>query len=323
MKTRFTFAVVLMSLLAGSVVLAQVPEKKGHWKFDDASNLEKATSISNLTFEGTLASVDGPVTGNLAVEVKMGEYITVTHGIDANGGGDSVNVYSLMFDISMPESSLWHAIFQTNIENATDASMFLNTSNLIGAWRYGYSELAMEAATWYRVIVSVENGVSYNVYVDGEIWVAGVFQEVDSRDALAESILFFADNDGEDNTMQCSEIAIWDVALTADEAAELGDATTVGVHDKLKANLSNDLDQNYPNPFATVTTLNYNVVESGDVSFMVFNAIGQKVQEINAGNRMAGDYQLELNAGNLNNGIYYVQMKNNNRVSNRKITVSK
>jgi hypothetical protein len=37
-------------------------------------------------------------------------------------------------------------------------------------------------------------------------------------------IYFFADNDGEENDVQASEIRLWDVALTADEVAMLGAA---------------------------------------------------------------------------------------------------
>ncbi len=325
MKTKFTLCVVVASLFASFIVSAQVPARQGWWKFDNSTDLLKAEIGSPLTIKGDLTLADGPTTSNLAIEIALGDYLIADHGIAPNGSGDSVNVYSLQFDILVPELGLWHAIFQTYQNNDQDASMFINTSNFLGAWRYGYSAdtNVIEADTWYRIVVSVENGVSYNVYVNGEKWVSGVAQEVDSRDGLGQTILFFADNDGEDATVVCSEISIWDVALNAEQAAELGDPSTVGITEPSKNNQVSDLSQNFPNPFSGRTTFNYQVKEAGNVSFRVYNAIGQLVKEIDHGSRIAGEYKLELNADALKDGIYYVQMSNNNRISNVKITISK
>jgi hypothetical protein len=51
---------------------------------------------------------------------------------------------------------------------------------------------------------------------------AGNTQSVDDRFSLQSLLLVFADDDGEDGTIYCSELAIWDQALTAAQAAELG-----------------------------------------------------------------------------------------------------
>ena len=63
--------------------------------------------------------------------------------------------------------------------------------------------------------------------------------------------------------------------------------------------------------------------EKGNVSFSVFNANGQLMQEIDKGTMAAGEHQLVLDADLLNTGMYYVQMKTANRISNRKISVVK
>ncbi|MFA6402263.1 MAG: T9SS type A sorting domain-containing protein [Salinivirgaceae bacterium] len=324
MKTKFTLCVVAVSLFTSFIVSAQVPARQGWWKFDNSADLLKAEIGSPLTVKGDLTPADGPTTGNLAIEIALGDYLIADHGIAPNGGGDSVNVYSLQFDILVPELELWHAIFQTYQNNDQDASMFINTTNFLGAWRYGYSAdtNVIEADTWYRIVVSVENGVSYNVYVNGEKWVEGAPQEVDSRDGLGPTLLFFADNDGEDATIVCSEISIWDVALTAEQAVELGDPSTVGIFDNAKSETSSELGKNYPNPFSVNTTFPYQIKVAGEVVFHVFDITGKEVLASRKETKVPGNYDFELNGTSLTNGIYFVQMNTNNHTSTQRMTIS-
>ncbi len=226
MKTRILLLTILLAFAGTMISNAAVPERKGWWKFDDAADMLKADIGSPLVLTGSQTSVPGPLDGNLATQLTTGSYLTMTHGIAANGGGTLVNEYTLQMDISVPQLNVWNSFYQTAPANDDDAEMFINTTNFVGAWRFGYSTQSVLQDTWYRVIVSVKNGSHFKIYVNGQVWVDGTGQDIDGRDALQTVLLMFADNDGEDNTINCAELGIWDVALSSAEALELGDPTT-------------------------------------------------------------------------------------------------
>jgi hypothetical protein len=228
MKKHLLLLIVFFALFSSISALAQTPERKGWWKFDEPANLLKAQIGSPLELVGDGSSVGGPAAENKAMQIAPGSFLNMTHGI-APGGGSLVNEYSLQFDFSIPEAGIWHAFFQTDPTNAEDAELFSNTNNSIGVSATGYSAKAISANTWYRMVVSVKNGEFFKIYIDGVLWKDGDIQAIDSRFALASSLILFGDNDGEDGTINCSELGIWDIALDADQALELGGANNVRV----------------------------------------------------------------------------------------------
>jgi hypothetical protein len=174
------------------------------------------------------------------------------------------------------------------------------------------------------MVITVKNGSYFRIYLDGEPWLNSAGQPIDGRFALAEKLLIFADEDGEDGIIQCSELSIWEVALTEEQVKKLGNASTIptGIKD-IQINENNDLAQNFPNPFSDNTTFKYQVRETGNVSFHVIDITGREVKVINEGLKTAGSYSLQMKADNLIDGIYFVQMKAGNRTSTRKIVVRK
>ncbi len=254
-KTLLSFFAILA--FAG-FANAQVPARVGWWKFDDAADMLKADSGLPLALTGTQMSVNGPIAGNLATQIGLGSYLTMTHGIAPNGGGDSVNEYSVQIDFSVPEIGKWHSFIQTNPSNSGggalgDADLFTNTSNKIGTSATGYSDNAVSADTWYRMVISVKNGEYFRVYLNGELWLEKTLLPIDGRWALVNELLIFADDDGDDAAINCSELGIWDIALNASQVSELGNATTVPIvarkgwwkfddaSDLLKAEIGNPL----------------------------------------------------------------------------------
>lgn len=302
----------------------QLPERAGWWKFDDALNIEKATIGEDLVSTGTIKAVSGPANKNLAAEVGIGSYFEMTHGIYGNGDGAMVNEYTLQIDFSIPEAGKWHAFFQTDPANTSDADLFTNTSSKIGTSATTYSVGTVTANTWYRMVITVKNGSYFRIYLDGEPLLNSAGQAIDGRFALAEKLLVFADDDGEDGIIQCSELSIWEVALTEEQVKKLGNATTIptGIKD-IQISENNDLAQNFPNPFSDNTTFKYQIRETGNVSFHVMDITGREVKIINEGLKAAGNYSLQMKSDNLIDGIYFVQMKAGNRISTRKIVVRK
>lgn len=306
----------------GTDPVSPMPERMGQWKFDDVLDLMKATIGNDLVQNGNVTSAVGPANYNLAVNVPSGSYLTMAHGMFGNGDGFMVNEYTLQIDFMIPEADIWHCFMQTDPNNTGDGDLFTNTSNKIGTAATSYTADAIVANTWYRMVIVVKNGSYFKLFIDGQPWLSGAGQGVDGRYALAETLLMFADDDAEDGTVHCSEISIWDVPLTDEQVAKLGNATTIptAVND-IQLNENSDLGQNYPNPFDNTTTFDYRVREAGKVSFQVLDITGRVVKEIEKGVQGAGNYKLELSAENLNNGIYFMKMNAGKLTSTRKMIV--
>lgn len=220
MKKLFFIIVAAYSI---SPIYSQTPARQGWWKFDDSANIVKAETGLALNVVGTHQFVAGPAVGNGAVKIGIGSYYTMKHGIAANGGGKLVNEYTLMFDFRITSIDSWKCFFQTDITNASDGECFISkTSATIGVGATGYSSFSVTPNEWYRLTLSVKNGTQYLYYLDGKLIHTGTVQALESRFALDSLLLLFADNDGEDDNIECAEIAIWNSALSAVDIAALG-----------------------------------------------------------------------------------------------------
>ncbi len=65
------------------------------------------------------------------------------------------------------------------------------------------------------------------------------------------------------------------------------------------------LDQNYPNPFSTSTTISYEISNASDVSIEVTDITGKQILMLNEGNKPAGKHQVSITADQLNSGVYF------------------
>lgn len=197
----------------------------GLWKFDDPANLTQATIGSDLTLVGSQQAVAGFDAGDGAARIGVGSHYRMNNSIGANGGGSYTNEYTLVFDVSYPAASenLWMSFFQTAPNNGNDADCFVRGSQgTIGVSDTGYSSWVLPKQTWARITVSVDNGSFYRIYADGQLILNGNTQSVDDRYSLENTLLLFADNNGEDNAMDVTSVRLYNRALTGAEAAALG-----------------------------------------------------------------------------------------------------
>ena len=62
--------------------------------------------------------------------------------------------------------------------------------------------------------------------------------------------------------------------------------------------------QNYPNPFASSTTLRYHLASSGQVTIDIYDLSGKLITKVMSEAKSAGDYEVRYDAGNLPSGFY-------------------
>jgi len=208
---------------------ANWPNLKGYWKFQDTSDLTKATVGNDLVLIGHHQWIEGAAYGDTAIRIDTSSYYKYYHGIAPNGGGDSVNQWTMMFDFKILNLDRWHCFFQTDTTNDNDAECFIrpNTTDRPGRLGVGdtdYSTDSILPNQWYRLVITANLGDYYNYYLNGVLLHEGDTSEIpiDSRFALTPAILFFADDHIEDDTIDIASLAIFDTCLTAAQIAQIG-----------------------------------------------------------------------------------------------------
>ena len=83
------------------------------------------------------------------------------------------------------------------------------------------------------------------------------------------------------------------------------------------------LSNNYPNPFNPVTTLNYSLPRSGDVSLIIYNILGEEVIRLVDGFQQAGEYNAIWNASNIASGIYFYRLQAGDFTETKKMVLLK
>jgi beta-N-acetylhexosaminidase len=82
--------------------------------------------------------------------------------------------------------------------------------------------------------------------------------------------------------------------------------------------------RNYPNPFNSGTTIEFETQRNGTFDIKIFNVLGQVVPtSTNTNNSTTGKYSLYFDASHLASGIYFVQAKINQSLVMKKITCLK
>ena len=66
------------------------------------------------------------------------------------------------------------------------------------------------------------------------------------------------------------------------------------------------LHEAYPNPFNPSTTISFNLSRPGYTTVKVFNAAGQKVDDLFTGNLQAGEKQILWKPSGISGGIYFI-----------------
>jgi len=83
------------------------------------------------------------------------------------------------------------------------------------------------------------------------------------------------------------------------------------------------LYQNYPNPFNPVTTLSFNLPESGKTKLVIYNLLGEKISTLLNQEMQKGFYKINWDASNFAGGMYYYKLISNNYNSTKKMLLLK
>ncbi|MDZ7286875.1 MAG: right-handed parallel beta-helix repeat-containing protein [candidate division KSB1 bacterium] len=81
------------------------------------------------------------------------------------------------------------------------------------------------------------------------------------------------------------------------------------------------LHQNHPNPFHSMTMIEYEVPGSAHVKISVYDILGREVMQLMNEAKAAGRYELQFNAQNLPGGIYFCRLAAGSLIQTKKMMV--
>ena len=83
------------------------------------------------------------------------------------------------------------------------------------------------------------------------------------------------------------------------------------------------LAQNYPNPFNAETHIEFTIEKPGEVQLVVYDASGQLVQVLHAGQLASGEYRYHFRGDDLASGIYFYSLQANDFRATKSMILTK
>ena len=80
---------------------------------------------------------------------------------------------------------------------------------------------------------------------------------------------------------------------------------------------------NYPNPFNTLTTIEFDLYSWGFADLIIYNIMGQKVATLVDGQQDAGYHNVIWNSTNLASGVYLYQLQAESHTLTKKLVLLK
>jgi len=74
-----------------------------------------------------------------------------------------------------------------------------------------------------------------------------------------------------------------------------------------------------PNPFSTVTNIQYELKRAGKVRLEIFDLLGNKIRTLNQAYQLAGSYQADFDAQQLPSGVYFCRLQVDNAIQTKKL----
>jgi len=121
-------------------------------------------------------------------------------------------------------------------------------------------------------------------------------------------------------------VAVFNRVLSKDELQSItfiNNASSVGSKDQESIQRQDAffLSQNYPNPFNPITHIQYNLTQPQNVMLTIFNLQGQRVLELVNDFQTAGSHIISFDASTFSSGLYIYELKTDQFVEHRKMTV--
>jgi Concanavalin A-like lectin/glucanases superfamily/Secretion system C-terminal sorting domain len=171
------------------------------------------------------------------------------------------------------------------------------------------SETIISANRYYNATVTYGNG-EMQLYMDAELE-----SEVECSGQIMQSDIdltigqMLPGNNQYNFAGTVDEVRVYRYLLTADEITELYEFANIhGNNDDMALPTEFGLSGNFPNPFNSMTVINYQLPSHSLVKIEIFNIMGQKVDVLLSRKVDAGYHSIGWNAAEQSSGIYFIKM---------------
>lgn len=96
-----------------------------------------------------------------------------------------------------------------------------------------------------------------------------------------------------------------------------------GNHSAGSAPTRYSLEQNFPNPFNSVTEIWFKLGADGFITLKLYDVLGSEIKTLAKGNYEAGYYSVTVDASDLSSGVYFYRMTAGNYTAVKKLLVMK
>jgi len=160
-----------------------------------------------------------------------------------------------------------------------------------------------------------------NVSVESDVFSLEFPEEVtlDFGEYYAVDVVFTPTN------YEAQEAALT-IETDAEEAPQIdlwGSGTDSAPEDGMILPFKFELSEAYPNPFNSMTRINFSLQTHGMAIVSLFDINGRFVSALAGGNFAAGSHQIAVNAEMLSSGVYLVMLESNQNTAIRKIVLMK
>ena len=83
------------------------------------------------------------------------------------------------------------------------------------------------------------------------------------------------------------------------------------------------IQNNYPNPFNPITTINYSIATFSEVNISIYSMAGEFIHRLVNSSQQPGEYAIQWNASNSPSGLYFVKLISEDKVAEQKVLLIK
>ena len=219
MKNKFISLAVLVVLLASGSVFGAV---WAEWNFDTgfsgpgrlyADNSSDADSLLKLNVaNSSVYSISGGILYSTGSD-EQAEFLQADiNDSAANGGGDYVNEFTMIWDIRTDVTSDWIGLFNANLTNSNASELWLGPDGSVGKGSQYTDPGVVPQETWTRLAVTY--------HIDGgntvrDLYVDGVLVRGDDIVSSVDGSFSLWTNEQEDPYQWCL-FGAWDGAMYLD-----------------------------------------------------------------------------------------------------------
>jgi hypothetical protein len=115
----------------------------------------------------------------------------------------------------------------------------------------------------------------------------------------------------------------WSTSWSLPKIYKYTGSPLTGVEDQNVLPAEFALEQNFPNPFNPSTKIKYSVPQMSNVVIKVLDVLGNEIETIVNGEKLAGNYELTWSAANLPSGVYFYRLQAGDFVETKKMILLK